>query len=101
MVIWKKILSFNEFGMAYIECSWDAVLLTVKEQNGKATAWFLNDRHKDQEFKIPVAVVMTGDETKPGYDKYISTIVFDEGRLVLHFFTQEIKQGKYETGGMI
>lgn len=101
MVIWKKRLEFDSFSMAYIQCSWDAELLTVQVQDGKITAWFLNDQYKDQEFKIPIHIVPTGEETRPEYGKYVSTVQLNEGVRVFHLFTQDIKQGKYETAGVI
>lgn len=102
MVVWKKELEFDDAtNMAYIWCSWDAKLLTVQNQGGKVVAWFLNDPNKDQEFKLAVHIVPTGKGPMPGYEEYISTAQFNGGLYVFHFFTKDIKEGKYETGGSV
>lgn len=91
MVIHKKVLKFDVNNRtAYItNVSHDARILSVENQNEVATAWYLNDPQKDQEFKLVVHIVPTGEDVLYGYDRFLNTVLFEGGKYVFHYFTIE------------
>lgn len=63
-------------------------ILTIQLQNDIPTLWVLVDETRSNILKVQIAVVGTGHHITFNADlaTYISTVQFNNGNLVLHFF---------------
>jgi len=90
--IWKKtIVKINHNGIALIEVPKGAKFLTVQNQHGEPTLWFLCDPKQPLETRS-IQWVGTGVDVKnPDELVYIGTIQQHGGTFISHFFERILK----------
>lgn len=85
MKIFKRQIDLTKGSMHYMNLPLGATILTVQVQYGVPCIWFLCDPEAPVARRC-IALYGTGHDVPPNPGKYIGTVQFNDGGLILHAF---------------